>query len=139
MTSVDPRNDTIRRYIVRHYRYDPQRHERRHVIVGAFDNRAEFKACMRSVHRDIQRRRAAGELVERNEHVSGSVRQPGDDRRAANGRLLMRSLRHGVTPGPWLENLELPSNIAMLTEQRPGRVARYLRRLRPSWLGRIAH
>lgn len=139
MARVDPRDDTIRRFLVRHYRYDPQRHERRHVIVGAFDTKAEFKACMRSVHRDIQRRRAAGEPVERNEHVSGTVRQPGDDRRAANGRLLMRALRHGVTPGPWLEDLELPSNIAMLTDERPGRVATFLRRLRRSRPGRLAH
>jgi hypothetical protein len=33
MARVDAEDDTLRRYIVRHYRYDPERHERRHVVV----------------------------------------------------------------------------------------------------------
>jgi hypothetical protein len=30
--------------VVRHYRYDPDRRQRRHVVVAAFDNESEFMA-----------------------------------------------------------------------------------------------
>jgi hypothetical protein len=39
---VDPDDDETERYVVRLYAHDPQRHERRHQVVGAFDNKAEF-------------------------------------------------------------------------------------------------
>jgi hypothetical protein len=39
MARVDPEDDTIWRFIACHYRYDPQRQERRHVVVAAFDRR----------------------------------------------------------------------------------------------------
>jgi hypothetical protein len=38
MATVDADDDAIWRYIVRRYAHDPQRHERRHQIVAAFDN-----------------------------------------------------------------------------------------------------
>jgi hypothetical protein len=46
VAAVDPDDDTICRYVVRHYRYDPDRHERRHVVVAAFDNESEYDACL---------------------------------------------------------------------------------------------
>lgn len=33
---------------------------------------------------------------------------------AANGHLLRRAIEHGVAPGPWLQELELPRNMAPL-------------------------
>jgi hypothetical protein len=56
---------------------------------------------------------AAGEDVDPREHVSGVVYEPGSRRRAANGRLVMRAIRHGVDPGPWIDELEMPTNIAV--------------------------
>jgi hypothetical protein len=66
---VDPDDDSIRRYVVSSYRYDPDRHERRHVIVAAFDTKREFKACLADVHAEIEARMERGEPVEPNEHV----------------------------------------------------------------------
>jgi hypothetical protein len=113
MARVDADNDGIRRFVVRHHRFDPERRERRHVIVDAFDNRAEFEAQLESIQRDIDRRKLAGEPVDRNEHASGVVWEPGHRQRAANGRQVLRALRHGVAPGPWLDRLDLPPNIAV--------------------------
>ncbi len=110
---VDPDDDNLRRHIVWHYRYDPERHERRHVVVAAFDSRREFNACLQAVSEEIERRKAAGEPVDPREHVSGTLHEPGSGRRAANGRLVMRALRHGVAPGPWMDELEMPSNMAV--------------------------
>jgi hypothetical protein len=117
MAQVDPENDNIQRFIVRHYRYDPERRERRHVVVAAFDNEPEFQACMQEVGAEIRRRRENGENVDRREHASGTIYEPGYLRRAANGHLLWRAIRHGVAP-PGLERLELPSNTSYVTAVR---------------------
>lgn len=132
---ADSDDDTLRRFIVRHYRYDPERRERRHVVVAAFDSRREFTACMAKASEQIERRRSAGEHVDPGEHVSGVVHEPGYGRRAANGRLVIRAISHGVAPGPWLDNLEMPPNVAVLRSQpQPGQPPRAsLERLLRRW------
>ena len=96
-------DDGIRRFVVRHYRYDPARRERRHVVVAAFDNRREFNACVASVEAEIRNRPAAGEQVESNEHASGIVREPGADRRAANAPCSAARWSTASTPAPgWM-------------------------------------
>jgi hypothetical protein len=118
VTRVDPEDDSIERFIVRHYRYDPQRRERRHVVVAAFDNEREFEACMDSVQAEIRRRQDRGEPVDPGEHASGTVHEPGYLRRAANGHLVTRAIRHGVA-GRWIEELELPSSMSVVRAERP--------------------
>jgi hypothetical protein len=115
---VDVEDDSIERFIVRHYRYDPQRRERRHVVVAAFDNEREYRACMESVQAEIKARRERGEPVDPGEHASGIVQEPGYLRRAANGHLLSRAIRHGAT-GSWIGELELPSNMSVIRAERP--------------------
>jgi len=110
---VDPDDDSIRRFVVRHYRYDPDRHERRHVVVAAFDTKREFKACMEETAAEIRSRRERGELVDPAEYVTGDDLEPGYRRKQQNARLVERALRHGVLPSE-LENLEMPSNVAFL-------------------------
>jgi hypothetical protein len=114
---VDPADDDALRYIVRHYRYDPARHERRHVDVAAFDNEREFDACAARIREEIERRRRDGEPVDPREHVSGVVQEPGYRRRAANGRLVGRAIAHGVAPR-MLDELELPSNVSFVRAER---------------------
>lgn len=115
---VDPDDDTITRFVVYHYRYDPQRRERRPVIVDAFDNEPEFLACMRDVQAGIDRRRERADSVDPREHASGSVHEAGYLRRAANGHLLRRAISHGVS-GSWIAALELPSSIAVARAEHP--------------------
>ena len=115
---VDPGDDGIERFIVRHFRYDPQRRERRHVVVAAFDNEPEFRACLDSLRDEIKARRDRGEPTDPGEHASGVVHEPGYLRRSANGHLLSRAIRHGVT-GLWIAELELPSNMSLARAERP--------------------
>jgi hypothetical protein len=111
MPKIDPDDDRLHRYVVRHYRYDSERRERRHVVVAAFDNRREFWECFHAAWDEIELRRANGEDVHPSEHVSGIEHEPGYRRRAANGRLIVRALRRGVWV-PWVDDLELPSSMA---------------------------
>ena len=113
MAAVDPDDDTVQRYVVWHYRYDPDRHERRQVVVGAFDNESEFDACLDATAATLRRRREIGEAADPREHVSGTVQEPGYRRRQQNGRLLRRAVEHGLSP-PNPQDLDLPSNISVV-------------------------
>ena len=118
VAQVDPKDDTIRRFIARHYRYDPARRERRHVVVAAFDNEPEFLACIRRVTAEIGQRRQRGQDVDAREHASGVVYEPGYLRRAANGHLVSRAFKRGIAGLP-LEELELPTNMAVFRSEHP--------------------
>ncbi len=117
MAQVDPADDSITRFIVRHYRYDPERRERRHVFVAAFDSEPEFQARVQEVAAAIRHRRDSEEDFDRHEHASGAVYEPGYLRRAANGHLQSRAIRHGVSR-LGLQGLELPSNMSSETAGR---------------------
>lgn len=136
---VDVRDDRIRRFIVYHFRYDRERHERRHVVVAAFDNEREFSECFKEAHAEIERRRDGDEDVDPGEHISGWTREPGGDRRAANGHLVKRSMLHGVVSGKWVADLEIPPNMSLMgsnkaCSSRLGWRARH-RRFIPRWWG----
>ena len=117
MARVDPGDDSIDRFVVCHYRYDPERRERRSVVVAAFDNEQEFRAGIERVEAEIARRREAGEAVDPREHASGTMYERGYLRRSANGHLLKRAIRHGAV-GQWLEDLELPANVSLIRAER---------------------
>ena len=114
MARVDPDDDSIRRFVVQHYRYDPDRRQRRRVPVAAFDNYDEFVAAIDELSADIERRRRSGEPVDPREGASGTEYAPGDRDRAAYGRFLERSFRHGVDVRPFLAQRDPPRNIGFL-------------------------
>ncbi len=117
MAQVDPEDDSITRFIVRHYRYDPARRERRHVIVAAFDNEREFHSGMNRVTAEIAQRRDRGEHVDPGEHASGVVFDPGHLRRAAIGHLVSRAIEHGARLR--FSEQDLPPNIAVFRAHGP--------------------
>ncbi|MFC8502479.1 hypothetical protein ACFUC1_08970 [Pedococcus sp. NPDC057267] len=119
MPRVDVDDDSIRRFVVRHYRYDPERRERRHVVVDCFDAEAEFLAGLDAVRAAIEARRSSGQVVHPTEHASGVTYEPGDRARAATGHLLRRMLDHGVNPSRYIDPEDLPSNISYLEASEP--------------------
>lgn len=134
MAAADPDDDSITRYVVRRYRFDPARHERRHVVIAAFDNETEYEACIEAATAELRKRRDDGDELHPTDHVSGMVLEPGYLRRAANAHLLRRAIEHGVVPDNWPDSLELPRNMALLRSETPatqwGRVRRWIRRRR---------
>jgi hypothetical protein len=76
MTRIDPADDTVDRWILRWYRFDADRGERRHTTVAAFDNAAEFEAEMSRLAEQLRRRKAAG-LSEDVEWITGVHHYPG--------------------------------------------------------------
>lgn len=88
------------------------------MVVAAFDNEAEFEACLEGVQAEIGWRKDRGEAVDPREHASGVVYEPGYLRRAANGHLLRRAVEHGVA-GTWIDELDLPSNMSVVRARHP--------------------
>lgn len=91
MAHVDPEDDSIRRFVIYRYAYDPQRRERRHQLVAAYDNVAEFE-------RELDRARETLTGLDRREHWTGTVKEPGHDRKARAGHLARRRAEHGGQP-----------------------------------------
>src|SRR5215510_12489059 len=117
MAAVDPDDDSIQRYVVRDYRYDPDRHERRHVVVAAFDSQREFEACLEATATALRARRETGEDVDPREYISGLVYEPGYRRIQANAHLLRRAIEHRAVPPNW-QDLDLPPNMSVTSSDR---------------------
>ena len=92
MAEVDPDDDTIDRFVVWWYRFDPSRNERRNVTVAAFDNESEFIDRIEALTDELQRLKAAGR-AEAVEHVSGLIHPAGYRAAVRAHRDAVRSLR----------------------------------------------
>jgi hypothetical protein len=117
VAAVDPNDDSIQRWVVWHYRYDPDRRERRNVAVAAFDDIDEFHADIEQRAAELRDRRERGETVDASERISGKSYEAGYQRLQRNAQLLKRAIEHGVTP-PGIEDLELPSSVGFLQARR---------------------
>lgn len=76
MACVDPDDESVERYVVQRYRFDPRRRERRNVTEVAFDDVEEFEVYLREAAARLEAEKAAG-TAEPVEHYSGLHRAPG--------------------------------------------------------------
>lgn len=112
MPEADPNDDSLWRWVLQHYRYDPQRHQRRNTTVAAYDNAAEFEAAFTTYSQRIQADIDAGDRDPR-ERVSGVIWHPGYHEEQARGRFAGDAVRRGVDPRPALGDGRLPSNVSL--------------------------
>jgi hypothetical protein len=113
VAKVNHEDDTVWRWVIHHYKYDPDRRERRNVIVAAYDNESEFRAEFDRAADKIRVEIAAGNRSNR-ENLGGVVLEPGHRAAAARGRNVRRAIEHGVNPRPLLSDGPLPHNMALL-------------------------
>jgi hypothetical protein len=92
MAEVSPEDDSRQRYVLNHYRFDPERRERRNVVVGAWDSEAEFSREERRL-RDVVGRRISAPDGDSRESLSGTILGVGDLTRGRLARVLERSRR----------------------------------------------
>src|SRR4051794_2594395 len=104
MPEVDPEDDTVTRFVIWHFRYDPDRRERRNVLVTAYDAEAEFELAIEALSRDLKLSKARGEAEEW-ERLTGIVYEPGDGDRARRKRMQPRLPFSAVTPSADVEGL----------------------------------
>ena len=114
MTEADPNDDTIRRWVIHHYRFDPARNERRYVVAAAYDDEREYLRELERYDVRIRSEIAAGTRSDR-EMVSGTTWEPVHLAAQKRGHAVRRAIEHGVDPEPLLRDGPLPSNMAVLT------------------------
>jgi hypothetical protein len=98
VAEVDPEDDTVGRYIVRHYACDPARHERRHQTIVAFDDRMEFEAYIHDANARLRAPRAADRHVDSLEYYSGVFKRAGEDHHQRLRRIAQAAIEHGAQP-----------------------------------------
>lgn len=74
--NVDPNDDSIDRWVVWHYRYDPDRRERRNMIIAAFDNRRAFMKFFERTNAELDVAKSEGRAEEK-ERISGTKLKAG--------------------------------------------------------------
>jgi hypothetical protein len=117
MAQVSADDDSVRRWVVWHYRYDADRRERRNVAVAAFDNADEFHAELEKRAAQLRSDRESGEVPDAAERISGRMYEPGYLRLQQNAHLLKRAIEHGVAPAV-IDEMELPSNVTYIRAER---------------------
>jgi hypothetical protein len=74
MAEVDPNDNSILSYTVRHHKFDPETNHFRWFSIKTFDNETEMTQLMNEIFEDIERRRSLGEAGLK-EQVAGSYSQ----------------------------------------------------------------
>ncbi len=117
VAEVDPDDDEIERFVVRRYAYDPARHQRRHLVVVAFDNHQEFETAVSVLANKLEQHRRSDADIDARERISGVVLGAGHQRKQRVGRIVQRAIRHGVTltDETWGQLIsDLPSNVGVI-------------------------
>src|SRR5262249_1001034 len=98
VAEIDPEDDSVGRYIVRHYAYDPARHERRHQTIVAFDDRTESEAHINDANARLRALRAADRDVDPLEYYSGVSKPSGEAHPQRPRRLAQAAIDPGARP-----------------------------------------
>lgn len=147
MPGVDPYDDAAWRWVLHHYRYDPERRERRHMVVAAYDNQREHDAAFERLSRLVEAEVARG-VRDPAEHVTGTVWHPGFHAEQVRGRQVLEAIRRGADPARLLEGASLPASMAVYRRDTNGITRTYSgRRPRPPrrwhkgcrWIARPPH
>lgn len=119
MAQVDLDDDTLWRWVIQHYRFDPTRNERRNVVVSVFDNAAEFETELHRYAVRVHAEITAGTRSGR-ENVSGLALHLGYQAEQARAHAARRAISHGADPRRLLSNRSLPPNIAVFDVDHDG-------------------
>jgi hypothetical protein len=98
VAEVDPEDDAVSRFIVRHYAYDPARHERRHQTIVAFDDEMQFEAHIDNANARLRALQAGDGDVDPLEYYSGVFKPAGEDHHQRLRRIAQTAIEHGAQP-----------------------------------------
>jgi hypothetical protein len=88
-SNIDPNDDSIDRWLVWHYRYDPERRERRNIVIACFDNRRAFTRFLERSKADLNEAQLAGR-ADKEERITGVMWKEGYREEIAQRRLFRR-------------------------------------------------
>jgi hypothetical protein len=102
---IDVNDDSVIRYVLKHYKFDPSRNEYRHVVIGVFSKKREFKKLLKIAKKELESK--TGDQYRR-EYISGEVIFPGDLEKKRHSRFIKRLIAHGVSPDKYTGNNSQP-------------------------------
>jgi hypothetical protein len=114
VAQANDEDDTVWRWVIYHYRFDPALRQRRNVVVAAYDNESQFRAEL-DRHAELIRSEIAAGTRRARENISGVALEPGHLATAARGHDVRRAIEHGVSPELLLTAGPLPHNMAVLS------------------------
>lgn len=76
MAEVDPNDNSIKSYTVRHHKFDPETNHFRWFNLKTFDNETEMVQLMNQIFDDIERRLLIGDASTK-EQVAGTINESG--------------------------------------------------------------
>ena len=82
---VNVKDDSLDRWYVTHYKYDPDRKQVRHVFLKAFSNQKGQMKYFKTVAQELEERKLVEE-VPRKEHITGGHYAPGYHARVRENR-----------------------------------------------------
>jgi len=99
VTTLDPDDDTLTRYLVQHYRFDANRGERCLVVIGAFSTQREALKFLKRKSKELLGLKSAG-LADTNEYICSSIMRAGHAERATETRMAIRKMKSSwITQG----------------------------------------
>ena len=101
MGQIDINDDFLIRYVLKHYKFDPARHEYRHVVIGVFSKKREFKKHFKTAQKELKNK--FGDQYSR-EYISGEIIFPGDLEKKRRSRFIKRLITHGVSIDRYIES-----------------------------------
>jgi hypothetical protein len=96
VAEVDSADDGIDRWVVQHFRFDPERRERRNVVVAAYDNSEEMQRHMSEASLELSVLQTQGVADDR-EHIFGGHWPAGSKARADAKRIKWNLARRGLS------------------------------------------
>lgn len=94
MALIDPNDDTLHRFVVWHYHFIEERHERKLEAICAYSSRREAEKYFRKKSAELQKLQSEGQ-ADSKEYFSCGYQRPGSKEDSRRTRLEIRRMRSG--------------------------------------------
>lgn len=101
MSEIDISDDSLTRYVVKHYKFDPSTKHFIHLELMAFDNKKEFEMKISELGKSLKHLQDSHEVTSK-EYIYGAIYKPGHFDQTNQMHLVKRMIRHGVNPNAYL-------------------------------------
>lgn len=97
MSEVDINNDSLTRFVVKHYKYDQKSNHYSHLNVIAFNNKHEMKNKIKKLNNHLDSLKS-NNVAYKKEYFYGVIYKPEHFAKTNQMHLINKMIRHGVSP-----------------------------------------
>jgi hypothetical protein len=107
MSEIDISDDSLTRYVVKHYKFDPSTKHFIHLELMAFDNKKELEMKISELGKSLKHLQDSHEVTSK-EYIYGAIYKPGHFDQTNQMHLVKRMIRHGVNPNAYFSQNRTP-------------------------------